>query len=69
MKLIKKVSTEILEMIQKLLKENQSIKKNIEDTKNSHAKTIDLKNSKVKNILKKLLSERQNSGTGVNSSL
>ena len=69
MKLIKKVSTEILEMIQKLSKENQSIKKNIEDTKNSHAKTIDLKNSEVKKILKKLSSERQSSGTGVNSSL
>ena len=55
MKLIEKASTEKLEMIQKLSKENQSIKKNIEDIKNSHAKTIDLKNSEVKNILKKMI--------------
>ena len=39
-------------MIQKLSKENQNIKKNIEDIKKSHAKAIDLKNSEVINILK-----------------
>ena len=44
LKLIEKVSTEKSEMIQKLSKENQNIKKNMEDIKKSHAKAFDLKN-------------------------
>ena len=47
LKLIEKESHEKSEMI----KENQTIKKNIDDIKKSHSKAIDLKNSEVKLIL------------------
>ena len=47
LKLIEKESHEKSEMI----KENQTIKKNIDDIKKSHSKAIDMKNSELKLIL------------------
>ena len=57
LKLIEKESTEKSEIIRKLSKENQNIKKNIDDIKKSHSEAIDLKNSEVKLILEQ--NERQ----------